>query len=60
MNDENSRIPIQSEQTFVHLTTFFSVENPDPGSGVFFTGGSGIRDEYPRSFFREITSSVSF
>ncbi len=51
-----------SEQTFVHLITFSSV---DPGSGAFMTPGSGIRhgknpirDEHPRSFFRESLETV--
>jgi hypothetical protein len=52
-----------SEQTFVHLITFSSVE--DPGSGAFLTPGSGIRHgknpirgEHPRSFFRESLETV--
>jgi hypothetical protein len=43
---------------------FFSIADPDPGSGAFFTPGSGIgkksgsririRDEQPGSYFREL------
>jgi hypothetical protein len=28
---------------------FFSVADPDPGSGAFLTPGSGIRDKHPGS-----------
>ncbi len=51
-----------------HITSSqFSVAYPDPGSGAFLTPrsgmgnkarpGSGIRDEHPRSFFRELRKS---
>jgi hypothetical protein len=38
-----------------------SVADPDPGSGGFFTHGSGIRisDEHLKSFFRELGNSFS-
>jgi hypothetical protein len=45
-------------------TENFGVADPDPGSGAFLTHGSGsemekirIRDEHPRSFFRELRNS---
>ncbi len=31
-----------------------SVADPDPGSGAFWTPGSGIRDEQPGSYFLEL------
>ena len=39
---------------------FFSVADPDPGSGAFNTPGSGnrIRDENFRSYFRELRNNL--
>jgi hypothetical protein len=33
-----------------------SVADPDPGSVAFLTPGSGIRDEQPGSYFRELSN----
>jgi hypothetical protein len=33
---------------------FSSVADPDPGFGAFLIPGSGIRDEQPESYFREL------
>jgi hypothetical protein len=51
----------------IQITAFGSVADPDPGFGVFLPldhgsgmekkSGSGIRDEHPRSFFRELINS---
>ncbi len=32
----------------------YSVADLDPGSGAFLTAGSGIRNEHPGSYFREL------
>jgi hypothetical protein len=39
---------------FLFLILYSSVADPDPGSGAFFTPGSGIRDEQPGSYFLQL------
>ncbi len=39
---------------FLFLILHSSVADPDPGSGAFFTPGSGIRDEQPGSYFYSV------
>jgi hypothetical protein len=36
-----------------------SVADPDPGSGVFLTPRSGIREEHTKSYFRELRNIFS-
>jgi hypothetical protein len=36
---------------------FYSVVDPDPGSGAFLTSRSGIRAGQPGSFFRELSNN---
>jgi hypothetical protein len=37
---------------------YLSIRDPDPGSGMENKAGSGIRDEHPKSFSRELRNSL--
>jgi hypothetical protein len=39
---------------FLFLILYSGVVVPNPGSGAFFTPGSGIRDEQPGSYFLQL------